>query len=408
MLNHLLKYFAQSEPREMVSHALAMQRMQAHIDALEEERRCLFSLSESPFSLITLKFSCRLESPAQLDLVHASSNVSNIISATPSALSQNPLLILEQLTPASARRIKRKWQVSVKRMQPFKELICLNLHGDAHWLNVQVTPERRGNLLLWQCLALDVTALHKDHEAQKKSLQDQLSSLTRLSVHTRMQLQTITDSIQQMQKNESESGVVSLEKINYDCVQLTEVLDEVMDTAASVLDKVQLADDAFLLTPWLESLASTWQHYAKNRALSFSLSLENCEHVVQTDRNRLALVLRRLFFSTIATALPGEVRVHVACQTKAQQLHITVAISSLRAKDGVGVSHSSFLDFYDAEVETPSTLTWTQQMARRLGGSVGSSSVENGRFTFQLRISLPLAKAPVEIDQRLRNAIRVY
>ena len=38
-------------------------------------------------------------------------------------------------------------------------------------------------------------------------------------------------------------------------------------------------------------------------------------------------------------------------------------------------------------------------MARRLGGSVGTSSVEDGRFTFQLRINLPLAHAPVKITK---------
>ena len=359
MLRHLFKPIDKSEPREKVSHALAIQRMQAHIDALEEERRCLFSLSESPFSLITLKFSCSLASLSPLDLVYVSSNVSNILATTTSTLIQNPLLILEYLTPASARRIKRQWQVSVKRMQPFNELICLALRSDAHWLQVQVMPARREKKLVWECFALDVTALHNDHEAQKKILHDQLISLDKLSVHTRMQLQTITGSIQKMQQDESVSGGVNLEQISHNCIQLTEILDEVMDTAASVLDKVRLTDDEFLLTPWLESLASTWQHFAADRALSFTLSLDNCEHVVQTDRNRLALVLRRLFFSTIATAQPGDVRVHVACQTKAQQLHTTVAISSLHKKDGIGVSHSSLLDFYDAEIEIPSTLTWT-------------------------------------------------
>jgi signal transduction histidine kinase len=398
MFNSLFKTIFKPQQRVSVSHELAMQRLQSHIDALEAERHSLFSLSENPFSIVTLKFSSDWGSTATPNLVFASNNVAHTLGATPDVLAQNPLLILEYLTPADARRIKRHWQVSVKRLQPFSELICIALHGDAHWLQVQITPARRGKLLMWECFALDVTALHNDHEAQKKMLRDQLISLASLSVHTRMRLNKITTNIRQMQQEADGNKEISLAQIGQSCAQLTGALDEVVDTAALALDKVKLANDEFSLAPWLESLVQTWQLQAADRALTFSLDLDNCAHVVHTDRRRLGLVLRRLFLSTIATALPGEVQVRVACQAKAQRLHATLAISSVHKKTASGLDSRSLINAYDDVVTFSPTLTWTQQMARRLGGSVGTSSTKDGKFSLQLRICLPLAQAPVQIE----------
>lgn len=400
----LLKSFWKPSAHAGPSLELALQRLQARIDALEDERLGLFGLSGEQFSGLALKFSCGLAEDAQLVLDHASSSATAWLGATPAALAQNPLLALEPLAPAAVRRLQRRWLVSRKRLQPFSELVSLDPRGlGLRWLQVQVMPARCDKRLVWECLALDVTALQAAHEAQETALREQLVFLSSLNARLRTPLNAISGYVQLMQQPGGEKagaqarGMADLGHIGQGCEQLTEILDEVLDTTALALGTLQLADDELSFGPWLHALASNWQHNAADRGLQFSLESSNCEHVVRTDRKRLGQVLRRLFFTTIASARPGEVRVHSACQHQADRLHVTVAITLVppahETQQAAAASWGAdtILNRSDDALALTSPLAWAQQMARRLGGSVGTALSDDGSFTLQLRISLPLA-----------------
>lgn len=387
----LLPSLFKSQPDLAVEHELVVQRLQARLQALEHERHGLFSLSAQSFSGLALKFSSGLSEGGLLKLDHASANAADWLGATAASLTSEPGLVLQHLAPGVARRLQRRWRISHKRLQPFSELVCLSVRGTERWLQVQVLPDRRGDRLVWECLGLDVTALEQARRAQAKAHREQLVFLSGLNARLRTPLNAITGFVQLMQAPGQD---MEMDRIRHSGQQLAEILDDVMDTAALALGDLTLAEDELNLDRWLQEMAQAWRYQAADRALVFSMSLENCEHVVHADRKRLGQVLGKLFASTIKDARPGEVAVAVSCQPQDGRLHASVSIrlSGPRARE-LGLAAARTLSHSDDPAALASPLAWAHRMARHLGAAVGCSVDPQGSHTLRLRVSLPLATA---------------
>lgn len=385
----LLASFLKPEPVAETGTEATLHRLQARVAALEQERHGLFSLSAEQFSGLALKLSCGLAQGSALTLDHASANAAVWLGATPASLARDPGLILQHLSKATARRLLRRWQVSHKRLQLFSELVCLNVRGSQRWLQVQVMPDRRGDRLVWECLGLDVTVLQRSRLAQAQAHREQLMFLSGLNARLRTPLNAIAGFVQLMQ---AQGDDAELGHIRRSGQQVTEILDEVLDTAALALGDLTPAEDELSLDGWLQEMAQAWQHQAADRALQFSLSLHNCAHAVRTDRKRLGQVLGRLVGSTVAAARPGELAVSADCQHKAGRLHATISIRLTGPKAcEQGLAAAQVLARSDEPAALASPLSWAQRMARHLGGVVGCVADPQGSHALSLRISLPLA-----------------
>jgi two-component system, NarL family, sensor histidine kinase EvgS len=374
-----------------VSPLADTKRLQARIAALEEERRSLFSLSDAQFTGMALKLSCDLQAGGvvgALQLDHASEHTTHWLGVSPAASAEQPLRLLEALGPADARRLQRRWLVSRKKRQPFSQLVGVKLRQGQRWLHVQVMPARRGERLVWECLGVDVTALQQARQAEERRHHEQMTLMSALNARLRTPLNAIAGNVQLLQQRNASS---ELQAMGHGCQELTQILDEVLDTAALASGSVQLSEDEIDLGVWLQELVPGWRHQAADRALEFFLSLDNCDHRVQADRKRLGQVLGRLFLTSIATARPGEIRLGVQCQHQGARLHVTVTLTVVGDKAaGAAAAAQVALAPAHAGPALTSPLGWAQEMARRMGGSVGSSVDSPDSHTLRLRISLPL------------------
>lgn len=259
------------------------------------------------------------------------------------------------------------------------------------------------------CAAI-LTMYKRSYEEEKQKLRDALVAaqssektkstfLANMSHEIRTPLTGILGLTELLQTEVSpEDKKLFLETMHKSGVHLLNVINEILDYSKIESGKLEKKQETFSLQNHFEIFLESFSHsqYAKGKNLRIRKSFENCNLVIQTDKQKLEQIYSNLISNSLKFTEQGEVHISLKMETGSDS---KIKLISFVEDTGVGISQKDleqiFKAFYQIEnsfsrkyAGTGLGLHITQRLVDFLGGTLHIES-ELGKGT-KIQFEIPL------------------
>ena len=188
---------------------------------------------------------------------------------------------------------------------------------------------------------------------------------------------------------------------------LMAILNDLLDLSKIEAGKFELETAAFDLHDLAEATVRLWADTAQARGVSLSVEIApSAPRHVAGDATRLRQILTNLISNALKFTSEGSVRVGVTCPLVFGEM---VSIDITVADTGIGMTAEQqarvFEPFAQGDAATARRFGGTglglsicRQFAALMGGAITADSTPGVGSTFRLRLDLPLAQAPAEVE----------
>ncbi|WP_136810322.1 ATP-binding protein [Desulfosediminicola flagellatus] len=190
---------------------------------------------------------------------------------------------------------------------------------------------------------------------------------------------------------------------------LLTIINDILDFSKIEAGKLELVHEPFPLSGLIQDTIDMLSGNArkKNLALTQSIPPELPEYVLG-DSDRLRQILVNLLGNAIKFTSIGGVALRIRLEKQsADSVDLRFDITD----SGIGIATEKLNDIFSPFAQADSTmtrqfggtglgLTITQQLVKMMGGEIGVKSILGSGSTFWFTVSLPIAEAPQEIEQR--------
>lgn len=380
-------------------HALEakLQRQQEVISHLQTQLMGSFTADFKDFPGLAIKISFPISDPADLRMDFASTGVKKYLSVTPDMLLESPMLALSALSEHHQRRLMRRLVLSTRNLQPFMVRLSTKSNNQLHWLNVTVSTSVSSGRVLWQFIAMDVTAITLSRELAVRSNKAKLLFISKLSHTLRNPLNTIMGYAQLIDGCSDVNQEVSSDAniILQSCERIDTILNDVFDATNLELGLFNATEKNFNLKDLIQSLHESYNMHAVDQGITLTSSVDVPSVDIRSDPERLKQAIGNLLSNAIRCSEKGEVKFSCFTEINQARLHATITVSDtgagMRDDQLASLLESTTDSLLEDHVDGISDLRIAKMIVERLGGTFGATSVLDSGSTFKIRISFPVA-----------------